>query len=36
MDDAELNYYIFSVAKLGWINCDLFFESENNIDFIDL
>lgn len=34
MNDAELEYYIFSVAKLGWINCDRFLESEKTIDFI--
>jgi hypothetical protein len=33
MNDAELNYYIFSVAKLGWINCDHFLESEKTIDY---
>ena len=34
MDDAELRYYIFSIAKLGWINCDRFLESERKVDFI--
>ena len=34
VDNAELEYYIFSVAKLGWINCDLFIESEKTIDYI--
>jgi hypothetical protein len=24
MNDAELNYYIFSSSQLGWINCDIF------------
>lgn len=33
MNDAELNYYIFSVAKLGWINCDRFLESEKTVDY---
>jgi len=33
MNDAELNYYIFSVAKLGWINCDRFLESERTVDY---
>lgn len=33
MANAELEYYIFSVAKLGWINCDRFLETEKNIDF---
>ena len=34
VDDAELEYYIFSVANLGWINCDIFIESDDNIDLI--
>lgn len=34
MNEAELNYYIFSVAKLGWINCDRFIESQKTIDYI--
>jgi hypothetical protein len=34
IDDAELEYYIFSVAKLGWINCDRFLESEKTIDYL--
>ncbi len=34
INDAELEYYIFSVAQLGWINCDRFPESEKTIDFI--
>lgn len=34
MNDAELNYYIFSVANLGWINCDRFIEFEKKEDFI--
>lgn len=33
IDNAELEYYIFSVAKLGWINCDRFLESEKTIDY---
>lgn len=33
INDAELNYYIFSVAKLGWINCDRFLESEKTVDY---
>jgi hypothetical protein len=33
MDDAELNYYIFSVSKLGWINCDRFLEAPERVDF---
>jgi hypothetical protein len=31
---AELEYYIFSVSKLGWINCDRFLESEKTLDYI--
>jgi hypothetical protein len=34
LDDAELNYYIFSVSKLGWINCDRFIEFEEKVDLI--
>lgn len=35
MSDAELNYYIFSSAKLGWINCDFFWEvKDEKIDYI--
>lgn len=34
MKDAELNYYVFSISKLGWINCDRFYEEENTIDYI--
>ncbi|MES2379509.1 MAG: hypothetical protein V4538_00605 [Bacteroidota bacterium] len=34
IDNAELEYYIFSVAKLGWINCDRFLDSEKLIDYI--
>lgn len=26
VDQAELNYYIFSCSKLGWINCDYFWD----------
>lgn len=33
IDNAELEYYIFSVAKLGWINCDRFLESEKTVDY---
>lgn len=32
VDDAELDYYIFSVAKLGWINCDRFLDLESTTD----
>ncbi|WP_367388475.1 hypothetical protein [Lewinella sp. LCG006] len=34
MDDAELNYYIFSVSELGWINCDRFLDFEEKVDLI--
>lgn len=34
MDDAEMNFYIFSVNKLGWINCDRFIDSKETIDLI--
>ncbi len=34
MDDAEFNYYIFSVGKLGWINCDIFVEFEEKVDLM--
>lgn len=35
MNDAELNYYIFSASKLGWINCDFFWEvKDEKIDYI--
>jgi len=34
VDDAELDYYIFSVSKLGWINCDRFIEMEQTLDMI--
>ena len=34
MNEAELNYYIFSAAKLGWINCDFFWQVLNEkIDY---
>lgn len=34
MDAAELNFYIFSVSKLGWINCDRFREFEDKVDLL--
>ena len=35
MNDAELDFYIFSSAKLGWINCDFFWETKDEkIDYI--
>jgi hypothetical protein len=34
VDDAELEYYVFSVANLGWINCDRFIEPNDPVDFI--
>lgn len=32
MDDAEVNYYVFSASKLGWINCDRFIDTEETVD----
>ena len=35
IDPAELNYYILSTSKLGWINCDRFYELKvEKTDFI--
>lgn len=35
MNEAELNYFIFSSSKLGWINCDYFWETKDEkIDYI--
>ncbi len=34
MDDAELNFYVFSVSKLGWINCDRFIDAEETLDVL--
>lgn len=34
MNDAELSYYMFSVSKLGWINCDRFIDTEETIDLL--
>jgi len=35
INEAELNYYIFSASKLGWINCDYFWETKDEkIDYI--
>jgi hypothetical protein len=35
MNEAELNFYIFSSSKLGWINCDFFWETKDEkIDYI--
>jgi hypothetical protein len=34
IDDAELNYFVFSVSKLGWINCDRFINSLKNVNLI--
>jgi hypothetical protein len=35
MNDAELNYYVFSSTKLGWINCDFFWQTtDEKIDYI--
>lgn len=33
MDEAEFNFYVFSVSKLGWINCDRFLEFKSKVDF---
>ncbi|NII26611.1 hypothetical protein HB364_16095 [Pseudoflavitalea sp. X16] len=27
MNEAELNWYVFSASRLGWINCDYFWEA---------
>lgn len=35
VNKAELNYYVLNVTKLGWINCDRFWETKDEkIDFI--
>jgi hypothetical protein len=34
IEDAELNYYIFRVSKLGWINCDRFYEANETINMM--
>ena len=35
INDAELNYYVFSSSKLGWINCDFFWKvNDEKIDYI--
>jgi hypothetical protein len=34
MDEEELSYYIFSVANLGWINCDRFQEIAKRTEYI--
>ena len=34
MDDAVMNFYIFSANKLGWINCDRFIDTKETIDLI--
>jgi hypothetical protein len=34
MNEAELNYYIFSSTKLGWINCDFLWQvQDEKIDY---
>lgn len=34
IDEAELNYYVFAVTRMGWINCDRFQNTdEKKIDF---
>jgi len=35
IDKAELNYFVLTASKLGWINCDRFYNSDaEKIDFI--
>lgn len=35
MNDAELNYFVFSATKLGWINCDFFWKNDaDKIDYL--
>lgn len=34
INDAELKYHVFSVPKLGWINCYRFLESKMTTDYI--
>jgi hypothetical protein len=34
VDAAELEFYIFSISKLGWINCDRFLKFEEKIDLM--
>ncbi len=34
MNDAELEFYVFSVTKLGWINCDRFLNTKDTVNFI--
>ncbi len=34
MNEAELNYYVFSASKLGWINCDFFWQvNDEKVDY---
>lgn len=35
IDSKELNFYVFSATKFGWINCDRFYlDEKEKIDFI--
>lgn len=35
VDKAELNYYVLAASKFGWINCDRFWETEDEkIDYL--
>jgi hypothetical protein len=35
VDKEDLNYFVISASKLGWINCDRFWETKDvKIDFI--
>jgi hypothetical protein len=35
VNDAELNYYVFTCSKLGWINCDYFWNTnDKKIDYV--
>lgn len=33
VNSTDLNYYIFNVSELGWINCDRFTNEETLVDF---
>lgn len=34
VDMASLDYFVFNSSQLGWINCDRFLETEENIEFV--
>ncbi len=35
INEVELNYYIFNASKLGWINCDYFWNTpDEKIDYV--